>query len=197
MADGVVPVAAVVRRDPAERRRRRLALQVVVEAVGRDEQVGDVRELQSPGLQDRLKPRKREVLGHVLVGRVGAARVRLGACCPSGPAIAYGAPQYCVPASWVGPLRVRVAEVLGVALPAHVRRVELVEERRHARRVDAAVLPAAAFGPAAESTGRSSGWLAATPTCRRCPRRRRSRGSRPGCRVRSPGRSPTRGSCRG
>ena len=57
-----------------------------------------------------------------------------------------------VPASCAGAARVGVAEVLGVALPADVRGVQLVEQRRHARRVDAAVGAGRRVGPAADAS---------------------------------------------
>ena len=84
VAHRVVGIAAVVRRDPAERRRRRLVLQVVVQPVGRDRTGWRCARVAVPGLQDRLEPGEREVLGDILVGGVRAARIRL-ACGPVAP----------------------------------------------------------------------------------------------------------------
>src|SRR5450755_2699597 len=138
MAHGVVGVAAVVGRDPAERRGRGLALEIVVQAIAGVEQVRDVRCVAIAGLEDRVKPREREVLGHVLVGGVGAAGVGLGGGAGrAGGGIRSAAVLHARAVD--GPAGVGVAEILGIALPAHARLVELVEQRRHAGRVHAAI----------------------------------------------------------
>ena len=188
VADGVVRVRAVVRRDPAERRRRLGALQVVVQPVGRVEQVRDVVGVAVTGLKDRLEPREREVLGHVLVGRVRAARVGLGRRPGRGrrgerSAAGLGADAV------RGAAGVGVVQVLGVALPAHVRGVELVEQRRDRRRVDAAV----GAGRRVRA-GRRDQLAVVRVGEQRCPwcsptRRSSCRtGSPPGCRAGSPAR---------
>ena len=148
VADGVMAVAAVVGRDPAEGRCRRLALQVVVEAVARIEQAGDVRRVAVARLEDRLEPREREVLRDVLVGRVRATGVRVGcATGRTGRAVGRAAILNAgvVGLSSAGAReragrgRIGIAQILRIALPAHVCGIELVKERRHARRIDATV----------------------------------------------------------
>ena len=130
-------------------------------------------------LQDRLEPREREVLRHVLVGRVRAARVGLRRCCRSRRAAIRRAAVLRSRPSASGRLRLGVAEVLGVALPAHVRGVELVEQRLHARGVHAAVGPGGrvrALPP--RPSARSSGSSRSDPDVSTCPGSGRSTGSR-------------------
>ena len=134
-ADGVVGVAAVVRDDLVERRRGAEALEVVVETVVRVEHVRDVRRTAVAGVEDRREPGQRAVLGDVLIGRVGAARVRV---LRAGPAVAGRRRR---PDGRVGrtavlgagvvrrPRGVLVAKILGVDLPADAVGVQLVEQR--------------------------------------------------------------------
>ncbi len=92
--------------------------------------------------QQRFEPREREVLGHVLVGRVGRSGVRHPS---AGRAARAAAAVDVVRRS----RRVGVAEILRVPLPADAGGVELVEQGRHAGRVDAAGPTVRAFGRAA------------------------------------------------
>ena len=91
------------------------------------------------GLQQRLKPREREVLGHVLIGAVGRAGVRLRRA-RRRPRRRVGSPAILSPRVVHRPTGVGIAEILGVALPAHARLVELVEQRRHRAGIHAPVL---------------------------------------------------------
>ena len=138
MAHSVVAVTAHVRSDPAERGSPGLALKVMVETVGRVKHVGDVPRVAVTGLQDRFKPREREVLWQVLVCGVRDRRVDLRpAARRAGRRVRRAAVAH---TSVVGrSARVMVAKVLRVTLPAHLGRVELLEQGRHAGRVDAAI----------------------------------------------------------
>ena len=100
------------------------------------------------GLQDRFKPRKREVLRQVLIGRVRDRRVDLRrAVSGTGGRVRSAAITHA--GVMRRSARIRVAEVLGIALPAHLRSVQLLEQRRHICRVHTAVgtdLPVRALG---------------------------------------------------
>ena len=138
-------VAAVVRDDLAERRRRAEALEVVVQTIARVKQRRQVGRVAVARVEDRCEPRQRVVLGDVLVGRVRAARVGiLGA----GAAVAghrRRADGRVGRAAVLGARvvrrsgRVGIPEILRVDLPADAVGVELVEQRRHARWIHAAV----------------------------------------------------------
>ena len=134
----IVPVTAHIRGDPAEGRRRRLPPQVVEEAVAPAEQTRDVLVAALARFQNRLEPWKREMLWQVLVGRVRDARVGLRLAARRSGRAKWSA-AHLHSGRRIGCPGAGIAEVLGIALPAHVGRIELVEQRLHAGRVDAAV----------------------------------------------------------
>ena len=145
MADRVVTVTAHVGRDPAEGGSRPHPLEVMSQAGARAEQVGDVLGVALAGAAQRLKPREREVLGQVLVGGGGGARVGLSLAAGR-TGIGVGSAAVAGPRRVLGRGTVGVVEVLGVALPAHPGGVELVKQRLDAGRVDAAVGPGGRVG---------------------------------------------------
>src|SRR5689334_20651889 len=101
-------------------------------------QAGDVLAVAPARPQYRFEPWEREVLGQILVRRAGGTWIGLLlAPCRSGRLV--GGAAVSDPRRRIARRGAGRSQVLGIALPGHVGRIELVEQGLHALWVDTTV----------------------------------------------------------